>query len=120
MGSLARSVVTRFMVASGKSSRLDALQEELEALEVMRSDLEDVLFMEETVTTTMHKAQELARKYPDLHGMNRYTQSGLMDFHHRVLADVSRALDELDEAVERRDQEVEEMDDAEFGPPGNS
>jgi hypothetical protein len=103
----AQKVLERFKVAV--HDRSDELQVEIDEIEELIEDLEGFVFMEEAATTVMHKARELARKYPDLAAMSREVQSGLQDYHTHVLNDLSAALGELDEAHSRRVDEREEL-----------
>lgn len=100
---LSDHLVVRF----ASDQRVDALEQEQEAIKDLQDDLEEFIFMEETATKVMAKARKLGQKYPDLAAMSAAVQDGLNTFHNRVLNELSEALEQLDEADSRC---VEELD----------
>ena len=105
MFTIAERVVARFKQAD----RGDDLVDEIQVLDDLAEDIEDIVFMEESATKLMHKAKELARKYPDLHDVAAKVERGIEDFHHHVLRELGSALDDLDEARQKRDFELDDI-----------
>lgn len=95
--------------AKYNSPEIDALYDELEELKSLQADIEEFIFMEETATKLAAKARDLARKYSDLRDVDRGVQDGLDDYHGHVLNALSAALDELDEAQDRRVERIDEL-----------
>jgi archaellum component FlaC len=106
-----RFIVARFKISASVANRerLNAIEDELDTLRKLQGDIEGFVFKEEEATELMHEVRELVQKYPDLKGLAQEVHSGLSAFHNRVLTDLSSALDELDEALSRRMDEVDEL-----------
>ena len=93
-------------------TRADAIDEELEEIQVMKANLEDFVFMEEDAMKYAAKIQKLAVQYPSdrhLAEAAREAAWGFAHFHQGVIDALSRALEALDEAEDSRLNEAEEL-----------
>ena len=87
---------------------IDRLQEEAEDFKgSLTTDVEDFIFMEENALKLAHKIDSYARKYPDLGRAAGLVEKGLRAFHSYVLPALVAATDELDDAIDRRTDEVD-------------
>ena len=103
MDPMVNRVANRFKAGDRKGDLVD----EIETLKELQGDIEEFVFMEETATKLTHKAAQLAQKYPDLSVVARKVSGGIEDFHHRVLRELSAALDALDNSLVDREDELD-------------
>lgn len=85
------------------------LIKEIDELEELQKEIEGFIFQEEPAIHLVAKMKHLLQKHPDLKDALRDLESGMDNFHDHVLRDLSSSVEAVDEALERRQTELDEL-----------
>jgi len=108
----AAHVARRFLASSlTPDQRHTQLIAEIDELEELQKEIEDFIFLEEPAIHLLAKMKRLFQKHLDLKDAMRDLESGMDDFHDHVLRELSSAVEEVDEALSRRQDELDEVSD---------
>jgi len=88
--------------------RTSELYSQSEEIQAFREEVDDLHSLDEFASDLVHKAQDIARKYPDLKNVYHILRDAAQDYN-MMMRDVDKAMDELHDAEQRRDDERDEI-----------